>query len=729
MRPTFKLMVTILLLISTLPAKGQLSAGDIAFLGYNSDNPDAFVVVSLTTIDEGEVIHFTDNGWQPDNTFRSGEGTINWTCPAGGISAGTVLCFEYDGAWTVNTGVLTGSVTLADDGDQILAYTGAEASPTFIAAIQMNGSGWETGAISANESCLPTGLTDGEMALSIPEVGNAVFTGAITGTREDLLPKMNNPDYWHTSDARRFRVFPGLFPLDVFTVSDGTWNTIGNWKSGQVPDNSYSIMISKETNVTTENTSDIYCKNLIVRADAYLIVSSGQNMTIENDVFTESDSKTLTGGIVVQGELTINGTSYVERFIDDVNWHIIASPVTGQSMGGFVSETNNSVQYSSEYGDYDLAPYDELADVWDPYTGSASSSTFASMKGYVMRRTTGGIVQFSGNLMFSDSTIAVSRENYGWNSVGNPYPSPIQGTGSGSFLSANSSQLDPDFAALYIWDKTDYTTFTNSSSQKIALGQGFIVRAKTGGGNIQFTKTMSNNNYATFKSASEEWPVIRLIAQSSEFTNFTEITFNNNMTEGIDPTFDAGKLKGNPDFSVYTRVPDNSSPDLAVQALPIPAGSYRIPVGLDFAGGEVTFSMEYLNGPVSFPVQLEDTERDSIVTFSGELTAYETTTGAESKGTGRFYLLINNSITKIQELEKAEIKTRIEKDNVRITGLPPVNTRISVYSTDGKCLYNFNSNRQTDYLIPTTLIPSGVYILHFSAQNFSETSKITIHPN
>ena len=115
----------------------SLTAGDIGFVLYNSDDPDEIGFVALVNINADVVINFTDRGWKSDNTFRIGEGVLTWTAPAGGISAGTVVSITGDGdSATAGTVVKSaGSYGLSTAGDQILAYQGTAEAPTFIAAI------------------------------------------------------------------------------------------------------------------------------------------------------------------------------------------------------------------------------------------------------------------------------------------------------------------------------------------------------------------------------------------------------------------------------------------------------------------------------------------------------------------------------------------------------------------------------------------------------------------
>jgi HYR domain/Secretion system C-terminal sorting domain len=176
--------------VTPLPvAPTTLAAGDIAFSGYTSGTPgDDFSFVLLKNIGAGTVINFTDNGWLSTNVFRTGEQTVTWTAPAGGLFAGTEITISALTA-TKSGGGAAGTVTgttlsLSTTGDQILAYTGTVGAPTFISAIHMNvynaatgdpvtttAAAWDGTANTTNSSALPTGLTTGVNAIWIGTQG------------------------------------------------------------------------------------------------------------------------------------------------------------------------------------------------------------------------------------------------------------------------------------------------------------------------------------------------------------------------------------------------------------------------------------------------------------------------------------------------------------------------------------------------------------------------------
>jgi large repetitive protein len=212
--------------ITPLPAAPTtLNAGDIAFSGYTSTTANSdFSFVLLRNVGAGTAINFTDNGWLSTNVFRTGETTVTWTAPAGGLTAGTEITIAGLTATKAGggaAGTVTGTALgLSQIGDQILAYRGTAASPTFISAIHMNvydvangdpvtttAAAWDGTANTASASALPTGLTTGVNAIwigtqgvSTSEFMNARYgnCGApgIAGPFTGLRTALNNQANW-----------------------------------------------------------------------------------------------------------------------------------------------------------------------------------------------------------------------------------------------------------------------------------------------------------------------------------------------------------------------------------------------------------------------------------------------------------------------------------------------------------------------------------------------------
>jgi hypothetical protein len=207
----FKLL-SLFVCISSIVSAQSLSSGSIAFLGYQTNAPDGFTFITLTELAPSTSIHFTDNGWD-GNALFSYEESLTWISPNSILAPGSVI-YIYDDNVTngtspmVGSGSVTGELpSLSSSGDQILAYTGSESNPTFIAAI--TNSNWlttcVTGTPNANATCLPSPLVSGLNAQSPVNsssvVTNMFFTSStLTGTPAQILAQLTNPANWTISN-------------------------------------------------------------------------------------------------------------------------------------------------------------------------------------------------------------------------------------------------------------------------------------------------------------------------------------------------------------------------------------------------------------------------------------------------------------------------------------------------------------------------------------------------
>ncbi len=168
-------------------AANAINAGDIANIGIYTDAPDKTAFVALANLPAGTTINFTDEGWKSSGSFRSGENHINWTAPSGGVAAGTVIALDMS--------------DLSNSGDQVIAYIGSSSNPTFIFALNNDGSSWESNATSNNNSALPNGLTNATNAIALNEKDNSAYTGITSGTASALLAAIANKSNWTGSDG------------------------------------------------------------------------------------------------------------------------------------------------------------------------------------------------------------------------------------------------------------------------------------------------------------------------------------------------------------------------------------------------------------------------------------------------------------------------------------------------------------------------------------------------
>ncbi|MEZ5017089.1 MAG: hypothetical protein R2800_08540 [Flavipsychrobacter sp.] len=134
-------------------AQTTLSAGDIMFVGVNSDETgspaaDEFVVLFLEPVTSGTVIYFTDMGYtgnsapyfqqNPNNGCAAGtgavsDGMIKWTA-SGAVTAGTQLVIRVNpasGSISASTGSLSIEVQTSSVGQGMNFSAAGEAIHAF----------------------------------------------------------------------------------------------------------------------------------------------------------------------------------------------------------------------------------------------------------------------------------------------------------------------------------------------------------------------------------------------------------------------------------------------------------------------------------------------------------------------------------------------------------------------------------------------------------------------
>ncbi|MBB4153979.1 hypothetical protein GGQ80_001885 [Sphingomonas jinjuensis] len=189
--------------------------GDIAIVGFSADtnagtattvNGKTFAFVLLAELG-GETISFTDNGWYAAGGFRANEGVVTYTVPVG-TPVGTVIRIQSP---------TTGNFAFNANGDQLFAYVGTQANPTFLFAVDFadGNTTYAADATSATTSAVPAGLTFGVNALAFGQ-DNGAYAGPLTGTKAEILSAIADPKNWTLDDA----VTPA-YPAN-FTVTAAT---------------------------------------------------------------------------------------------------------------------------------------------------------------------------------------------------------------------------------------------------------------------------------------------------------------------------------------------------------------------------------------------------------------------------------------------------------------------------------------------------------------------------
>lgn len=326
--------------------------------------------------------------------------------------------------------------------------------------------------------------------------------------------------------------------------------------------------------------------------------------------------------------------------------------------------------------------------------------------------------------------------------LGNPYPSALNISGAGTnFLTINNGSFDPYYKAIYTWDGANDTYeyigaetgtpsgYSTSGETHVQAGQGFFVLAyHTNAASFDFTPAMrSHQTGLDFKSTSSvnPWPGLELKVESGGISRHTLIVYNEDMTGGLDPSYDVGQLTEWPDVEIYTQLAqEDEGVGLTRQALPM--ADYEdnvIPVGLWLAnGGEVTFSA-FIVPLEGYKFMLEDRDTDTFTDLSSD--SYTVTLPSETYGTGRFYIHAQKTTgTDPDEYEELDVRIWSFRKRVYILGDVSDQAVASVWNLSGQKIKEVNLRNRTFNKFSVPGITRGLHLIRVIDGNKMKTHKV-----
>lgn len=542
--------------------------------------------------------------------------------------------------------------------------------------------------------------------------GTGIFSELITS----LMP---NTTYYVQAYATN-SVGTSYGGVESFTTSFGNaiwngsvsndWGTSGNWSGGVVPNAGFNVFIPGDLSNYPTITASAECNNLIIES-------------------TESS----TGSLLGQGNLTINGIVVVERFMTGNEWHMIASPVPGQIISEFLTTNTNIPTKNTD--DRGMMDYNETLNNWNAFFTSSQPGNLASGKGFSLRTDDDDFVVFTGALETGTVLTSVTTNGDGWNCIGNPYSSAIYinhaADATNNFIDVNINELDPSYAAIYVWVQTEdaYSIINLGDAAFYAqLGQGFFAKAKTGASNLQFTTAMQTHQpTVTFKSGTVSLPEIKLIAKLDNHQSYTRIKFGDDMQTKLDVGYDAGVFKNG--FDLYSQLVDDNGVDFGVQYLPASSLEQEvISLGLDSKyNGSVTFSSELTNLQNDYKVVLEDRLTNTFTPLNdGQV--YVAQVEKNTQGKGRFFLYTSKTATGIGRDGLAQ-GFNVYSDNQKIYIKGPVqnDAEATLYDLMGRKIRVVKLEKSPLNSISTSDIKTGIYLLKIEYQGGSFTKKIPVN--
>ncbi|MFA7489519.1 MAG: hypothetical protein WCY58_02040 [Mariniphaga sp.] len=320
-------------------------------------------------------------------------------------------------------------------------------------------------------------------------------------------------------------------PVDQWSwigVIDEDWDKTGNWSRGTLPTLNSCVYIPVTPHDPFIYTTGHQIKCLKIDAGASLTIGPVGNLTVnntitnnagENGLLVDSD-ETGTGSLIQQENVSGSFRRYISG--EKEHWQMISSPVAGQSISGDFTPTGGDSAYADNTR-YDFYAWYEPDTSWvyllnndqPPTWITANGSTqFVSGRGYLVEyKDPHPIKTFQGTFHAGEVSVSVTKTTgiaaeFGYNLVGNPYPSSIDWKAEAgwnrSALENNNSGYD-----IWIWSESNlnYGAYNSTSasdegtlgvSRYIAPTQGFFVKADQSG-------ALSMNNLVRVHEGSGNW--------------------------------------------------------------------------------------------------------------------------------------------------------------------------------------------------------------------------------
>jgi Right handed beta helix region len=367
------------------------------------------------------------------------------------------------------------------------------------------------------------------------------------------------------------------------------WTDNFNWNLDNIP--SYP---DSSDNLTIPNVAT----DPVIAADATancndLSVQNGATLTIESNA-------TGTGSLIVDGAVTNSGTITVQRFLADNAWHLVSPSTTGVTANDFYWDDSPICWLASHSESTDLWTYNtELSTAmpvgqgWSVWIDDATKSDITA--------------NMTGDIRAEDLSVSLTKNNYGWNLIGNPFTSAID-RDLGSWGSNTTGSV-------YVWDNDynsgDYRTWNGSTGDLsegiIPISQGFFVQASASGSFAIPAAARLHNSTNLYKTGDKNTsPYLKIQLKVGAHGNTAFIGFPENGTSQFDDFGDATKLYSNSDLPQIYLLEDDVR--LSTNALePLTADGKIVPLHLDQAiDGDYTFTFSQLDNLPDLDISIED---------------------------------------------------------------------------------------------------------------------------
>ena len=248
-------------------------------------------------------------------------------------------------------------------------------------------------------------------------------------------------------------------------ATSSAWDDASNWNEGVVPDGATDIWITSDStnDPVIASTDAITAVNVHIDSGYTLTINSGGSLSavnlVNNGTLTLNADKDNSASIILSG--TSTGDITYTRDIDTDNWYLISSPVSGQDIDAFAT---NSVLATLTGTNLGLAGFNGEQNAWDYYqTGASGSGSFPLAEGYSLKLASAGDITFTGTMDVDNTVLSLTdfsgSGGSAYNLLGNPYPSYIAGdniaNATDNILTVNTALLTEE--TIWVWDQSNNT--------------------------------------------------------------------------------------------------------------------------------------------------------------------------------------------------------------------------------------------------------------------------------
>ncbi|CAL2088989.1 conserved protein of unknown function precursor containing a T9SS type A C-terminal secretion signal [Tenacibaculum sp. 190524A02b] len=532
--------------------------------------------------------------------------------------------------------------------------------------------------------------------------------------------------------------------INSFTENtSGTWNDANNWSLGTVPSETDEVIIPATANVTI-NTHAL-SKKLTVNGTLSLVASTltiAEELVINGAFNYNASASLLTPKASGTGSFSFTRDTYEARTLNAIDWYVFSLP-----LNPFVAKNIivTSTLASGTGANKGLASYNNNATGttgWNYYNEN-STDNLPYGNGYAVKMDNVTHKKFSASkngvnfsLLHANLSIPSNKgSKNGWNLLGNPNLASIAVNNAtrnnNNFLAVNGTKLDPEYAAVYMWNPTtsSYDVINNAypSAKYIRPITGFFVKVNQRE-DLAINNNMLSHQLERLPRIANTDASITLSIEEKGQKKSTSIKYLNNATNGLDVGYDAGLFTGAVSKkAIYTKlVSEDKGTPFALQCLAKDAiHNSSVPVGIKAPiAKEINIKAHSNNLPKGIRILLEDKQTNTITDLTDANSSY-TVTLATKENNSRFYLHTTAKALSTEEIALDKINVvKLDANTLQLKELKD-NATVSIYNVQGKLITNQKATvNATKVRIPS--VATGVYLVTIKTATQQTTQKIIL---